>query len=192
MTMTNAKQRRKITMAALVVALGAAVYLNWQYARTDVPLGFEVEDSMVLSPEEGVTSDVNKNYGDAQLVSAAKDSGSAYFEEAALKRTKTRDEALDKLQKSLKNADLTAEEKQQLTEKLSAVITAMTAEGDIENLVKAKGFADCLAFIDERKVTVTVSTGGTALSQAQVAQIRDIVLTKLDVEAKNISIVEVK
>ena len=43
-----------------------------------------------------------------------------------------------------------------------------------------------------RKVTVTVSTGGTALSQAQVAQIRDIVLTKLDVEAKNISIVEVK
>ena len=95
--MTNAKQRRKITMAALVVALGAAVYLNWQYSRTDIPLGFEVEDSMVLSPEEDVAGDVNKNYGDAQLVSATKDSGSAYFEEATLKRTKTRDEALDKL-----------------------------------------------------------------------------------------------
>ena len=190
--MTNAKQRRKITMAALVVALGAAVYLNWQYSRTDVPLGFDVEDSMVLSSEDDITSDVNKNYGDAQLVSATKDSGSAYFEEAELKRTKIRDEALDKLQKSLKNAELSVEEKQQLTDKLGAVITAMTAEGDIENLVKAKGFSDCLAFIDESKVTVTVGTGGTALTQAQVAQIRDIVLTKLDVEAKNISIVEVK
>lgn len=191
--MTNAKQRRKITMAALVVALGAAVYLNWQYARTDIPLSFDAEDSMVLSTEDAITSDdVNKNYGDAQLVSVSKDSGDAYFEEAELKRTKTRDEALDKLQKSLKSSGLSDTEKQALTDKLSAVITAMTAEGDIENLVKAKGFANCLAFIDESKVTVTVATGGTALTQAQVVQIRDIVLTKLDVEAKNISIVEVK
>ncbi len=190
--MTSAKSRRKITMAALVVALGAAVYLNWQYARTDDPLNFEVEDSAVLSSGDSSISDANKNYGDAQLVSVTKDSGDAYFEEAELKRTKTRDEALDKLQSSLKSSKLTEEEKKQLTDTLGTVITAMTAEGDIENLVKAKGFANCLAFIDQEKVTVTVSTGGEALSQAQVAQIRDIILTKLDVEAKNISIVEVK
>ena len=146
--MTNAKNRRKITMAALVVALGAAVYLNWQYARTDDPLSFEVEDSMVLSTEGDEISDANKNYGAAQLVSGTKDSGDTYFEEAELKRGKTRDEALDKLQKSLKNAKLTADEKQELTASLSTVISAMTAEGDIENLVKAKGFANCLAFID--------------------------------------------
>ncbi len=179
-------------MAALVVALGAAVYLNWQYARTDDPLSFDTQDSMVLSTEGDIVSDVNKNYGDAQLVSTTTDSGDAYFEEATLKRDKTRDEALDKLQKSLKSAKLTDEEKQKLTDALSGVITAMTAEGDIENLVCAKGFANCLAFIDSDKVTVTVSTGGEALTQAQVAQIRDIVLSKLDVEAKNISIVEVK
>lgn len=190
--MTSAKQRRKITLAALAVALGAAVYLNWQYARTDTPLGFDVQDSMVLSTESGAMDDVNKNYGDAQLVSAAKDSGEAYFDEAGLKRSKTRDEALDKLQKSLKNAKLTQEEKQKLIDELSGVLTAMTAEGDIENLVRAKGFANCLAFIDTDRVTVTVSTGGEALTQAQAAQIRDIILSKLDVEAKNISIVEVK
>lgn len=190
--MTSAKQRRKITMAALVVALGAAVYLNWQYAKGDQPLGINTADSMVLSPGDGVIDDVNKNYGDAQLVSVSKDSGDSYFEEAALKRSKTRDEALDKLQKALKSAKLSDQEKQQLTDALSSVLTAMTAEGDIENMVCAKGFAHCLAFIDEEKVTVTVSTGGEALTQAQVAQIRDIVLSKLDVEAKNISIVEVK
>lgn len=190
--MTSAKKRRGITMAALVVALGAAVYLNWQYARTDNSVGFDTAGSMVLSTEENTITDVNKNYGDAQLVSATQDAGSAYFEEAALKRTKTRDEALDKLQKSLKSAKLTDAEKQELTDALSSVITAMTAEGDIENLVCAKGFDNCLAFIDSEKVMITVSTGGEALTQAQVAQIRDIVLSKLDVEAKNISIVEVK
>lgn len=190
--MTNAKKRRKVTMGALVVALGAAIYLNWQYARTDTPLTFDAADSMVLSTEEDVIDDVNKNYGDAQLVSVSKDDGAAYFEDAAMRRTRTRDEALDKLQKALKDAKLTEEEKQKLTNELSSVITAMTAEGDIENLVCAKGFANCLAFIDEDKVTITVSTGGEALTAAQVAQIRDIVLSKLDVEAKNISIVEVK
>lgn len=190
--MTSAKQRRKITMAALVVALGAAVYLNWQYARTDTPLGFDTADSMVLSTGENIVDDVNKNYGDAQLVSVSQDDGDAYFEEAALKRSKTRDEALDKLQKALKSSKLTEQEKQELTDALSQVLLAMTAEGEIENLVCAKGFANCLVFINEEKVTVTVSTGGEALTKAQVAQIRDIVLGKLDVEAKNISIVEVK
>lgn len=190
--MTNAKNRRMITMAALVAALGAAVYLNWQYAGAEDPLSFEAQDSMVLSAEGDAISDVNKNYGDAQLVSLSKNAGDAYFDEAELKRSKTRDEALDKLQKSLKNAKLSDDEKQKLTDSLALVISAMTAEGDIENLVRAKGFANCLTFIDEEKVTVTVSTGGEALTKAQVAQIRDIILSKLDVEAKNISIVEVK
>ena len=53
-------------------------------------------------------------------------------------------------------------EKQKLTDELSGVLTAMTAEGDIENLVRAKGFANCLAFIDTDRVTVTVSTGGAS------------------------------
>lgn len=190
--MTNAKKRRQVTMAALVVALGAAIYLNWQYARTDEGIGFDTQSEMVLSAESDVIDDVNKNYGDAQLVSARGTDSGDYFEEAALKRAQTRDEALDKLQKSLKNAKISDSEKQELTAQLGQAITAMTAESDIENMVCAKGFASCLAFIDAEKVTVTVSTGGETLTKAQAAQIRDIVLSKLDVEAKNISIVEVK
>lgn len=189
--MTNAKKRRRVTMAALVAALGAAVYLNWQYARTD-GTNFDTQNSMVLSTEGEAVTDANKNYGDAQLVSAVQDDAASFFDEAALKRSKTRDEALDKLQRSLKNAKLTTEEKDRLTQTLSGVITAMTAEGDIESLVCAKGFSHCLAYIDSDKVTVTVSTGGQSLTKAQVAQIRDIVLSKLDVDVKNISIVEVK
>ena len=70
-----------ITMAALVAALGAAVYLNWQYAGAEDPLSFEAQDSMVLSAEGDAISDVNKNYGDAQLVSLSKNAGDAYFDE---------------------------------------------------------------------------------------------------------------
>ncbi len=60
----------------------------------------------------------NKNYGEAQLVSVNKDSGTEFFESARLTRRKARDEALDTLKKSLKDTKLTSEEKEQLTTEL--------------------------------------------------------------------------
>ena len=88
----------------------------------------------------------DKNYGEAQLVSAGTASGDEYFEQARLTRTKTRDEALDTLQKTLQDTHLSDGEKEQLTQDLTKVISDITLESEIENLVKAKGFADCVAF----------------------------------------------
>lgn len=52
-----------------------------------------------------------KNYGEAQLVSVSKDSGTEFFEQARLNRSKARDEALDAIKKTLKSADLSESEK---------------------------------------------------------------------------------
>ena len=65
-------------------------------------------------------------------------------------------------------------------------------ENEIETLVKAKGFADCLCFLQSGRADLTVMTSGDALTAAQVAQIRDIVLSKSEVTAQNITVVEVK
>ena len=62
----------------------------------------------------------------------------------------------------------------------------------MENLIKAKGFVDCVAFIDNGTVNITVMTSGDGLTADQVAQIRDIVLSKCSVSAQNITVVEVK
>ena len=106
--------------------------------------------------------------------------------------TKTRDEALDKMQSTLKNTQLTEEEKKTITENLTAVIEGITLESDIENLIKAKGFADCVAFLEEGSANIAVKTGSEGLTKAEVTQIRDIVVNKGGVQAQNISIVEVK
>lgn len=76
----------------------------------------------------------------------------------------------------------------------SALHTAASgyAENEIETMVKAKGFADCLCFLQSGRADLTVMTSGDALTAAQVAQIRDIVLSKSSVTAQNITIVEVK
>ena len=121
----NAKSRRQFTLLTLVAALGVAVYLNWEYAKSDallpddaqaaaadsgvsVSAGVEQETGALTDPltTNTASSEGNKNYGDAQLVSIGQKSSDQYFDEARLSREKSRDEALDTLEKSLKKANL--------------------------------------------------------------------------------------
>ena len=197
------KNTRKATAITLAAALVIAVYLNWQYARTGVTLEEDAVNVSAVSQdtvpvtdelmtEAEAVSSANKNYGEAQLVSVANNSGSKFFEEARLKRTKAHDEAMDSIQKALKSASLSTEEKKEHTSQLTGNLADLNAENEIETLVKAKGFADCLCFLQSGRADLTVMTSGDALTAAQVAQIRDIVLSKSSVTAQNITVVEVK
>ena len=199
--MKSAKSKRQLTILTLILALGVAVYLNWEYAKTDssfvLPTQTQAEEDALLANAQAEDAPVmealpDKNYGEAQLVSVSENSSDQYFETARLTRTKTRDEALDKLQQSLKATGLTEEEKAQLKDILSSTISNISLESDIENLVKAKGFADCVVFIDGENVDLAVKTGPESLSKNEVAQLRDIILGKVQTSAQNISIVEVK
>ena len=202
------RNTRRVTALTLAAALVIAVYLNWQYAREDITPQTEEDTLMVsaepveadaettitdaLPTEAEAASGVNKNYGEAQLVSVANDSGTRFFEQARLKREKAHDEAMDTLQKSLKSSSLTAEEKKEYTAQMAAGLEDLNAENEIETLVRAKGFADCLCFLQAGRAALTVMTAGEPLTAAQVAQIRDVVMNKSSVTAQNITVVEVK
>lgn len=201
------KNTRRATAVTLAAALVIAVYLNWQYARTNVetePLDAQMvsaaagpaeETAAVLDglpTEAEAASDVSRNYGEAQLVSVANDSGTKFFEQARLKREKAHDETVDTIQKSLKGSALSAEEKKAYTDQMAAALEDLNAENEIETLIRAKGFADCLCFLQAGRADLTVMTAGEPLTAAQVAQIRDVVLSKSSVTAQNITVVEVK
>ena len=66
----------------------------------------------------------------------------------------------------------------------------MESEANIETLVKAKGFADCLAIVDTDSVKVVVKTQG--LDAEQAAQIKNIILEETGVLAENVSVGEVQ
>jgi len=201
------RNTRRVTALTLAAALVVAVYLNWQYARADITPQTEDDTLMVsaepvdakaettitdaLPTEAEAVSGASKNYGEAQLVSVANDSGTRFFEQARLKREKAHDEAMDTLQKSLKSSSLTAEEKKEYTAQMAAGLEDLNAENEIETLVRAKGFAD-LCFLQAGRADLTVMTAGEPLTAAQVAQIRDVVMNKSSVTAQNITVVEVK
>ena len=200
----RSKLGNRLTAAALALALGGAVYLNYSFSQS-VPetvstaaspqtTALEEESVAVLDPLTGQeVTETGKNYGEAQLVSVSRDSGTEFFEAARLARTKARDEALDALKKSLKNAQLTDEEKTALTEQLNAQVNNITVESALETLIKAKGFADCVVMLDGNKVNVTVMTENDALTADEVTRIRDVVLSQLKgCKAQDITVVEVK
>mgnify|MGYP003186960755 CR=1 FL=1 len=201
---------RGATAVVLTLALGAAVYLNWSFSREAPPslvvsdtAGEAVEtsaDPLVLETAAGADTQMmsadetaNKNYGEAQLVSVNKDSGTEFFESARLTRSKARDEALDTLKKSLKDTKLTSEEKEQLTTQLSDRISNITLETKLETLIKSKGFTDCVVNLEGSKANVTVMTESDALTAEEVTRIRDALLSQCKgLTAQDITIVEVK
>lgn len=214
---------RGMTMLALTAALGAAVYLNWSFSRQTpqtISADDTAQDAVSVSAEadaeaqavQGEAEDTvavydpltaedetvsqetaDKNYGEAQLVSVSEDTGDEFFESARLSREKSRDEALDTIEKTLKNSSLSDEEKQTMTDTLKAQITNIETESELETLIKAKGFVDCVVMLDGTSANVTVMTENDALTAAEVTKIRDIILSKCsEIKAQDITVVEVK
>ena len=173
--------KKQIVLAALVLVLGAAIYLNYTFSQSGEPYDITAATSADGSDGE---PDV---YGEAQLTDAKADE---YFTQARLDRKKIRDEAVETLANTLKDANLSDEEKDLATAKALEVSKQMESEVNIETLVKAKGFADCLAIVDDDSVKVVVKTEG--LSAEQAAQIKNIILEETDVLVENVSVNEVQ
>ncbi len=158
-----------------VVMIGLAVYLNYRWFYDPVSsLGYgenNMEDNYQDSTETG---------GDA--------SGSMdYFAATALDRQESRDEAIDVLKLVTESSDASAEAKAEAQNKISKIAVDIQNETNIETLVKAKGFSECVAIISDDAVSVIVSA--ETLSASEAAQIFSIVYDTTGVAPEKISIV---
>lgn len=175
-------RKKQIILATLIVSLGVAVYLNWQYVQTG--------GDFALSDD--AASQTEKNYGDAALVGAgvSKASENSFFTQARLEKRQARDESLEVIANTIKDSTVAAALKDEAARKAVETAAIVEAESKIEGLIKSKGFADCIAYITDEGADITVQSEG--LLKEQVAQIRDIVLKNTKIEAENIRIIEIK
>ena len=77
-----------------------------------------------------------------------------------------------------------------LAQQAQSLARTIETEGKIENVIKAKGFTDCMVYLDSEKVDVIVQSNG--LTDSEAAQIMDAVMSEVDVEESNVSIIEIK
>ena len=162
--------KRRAVAAAVVVLVGTSVYLNWRYA------GNVEETSKVL----GQSTLVNGQTTEAQADTSS-DGGEDYFSTARLSRKQARDTAISMLE------DAKGEEN--ASEELQVLAGYTVAETQIENLVVAKGYADCVAFMGADSISVVVSAPD-GLEAEDVAKIKDIVIAETSYNAGQIKIME--
>ena len=122
-------------------------------------------DGKMVSVEDAEIAEANASVPNAV--------NSGYFAEARLTRQVSRDEALQLLQ-SAASADAASQETQ------------------IENLLLAKDFSECVVYIGNGAVTVTVPAPIDGLSEEAVARITDIICTETEYDATQLNIIEVK
>ncbi len=174
--------KKQIIMTCLTLMLGAAVYVNYATA----PEIGDKKDGTVSASEDGSIA----HYGETEFVNADVGAASDYFAQARLDRMNGRDEAVQTLQTVMGGGDLTEDE--MVVNALDAVQVSklIESEGKIESLIRAQGFADCVAYLDGETAKVVVKTEG--LDKAQAASIKEIILGETEVPAENIRIFEVK
>jgi len=170
--------KKQILLAVLLLALGGAVFLNWRFASSGANL---VDTSQ--------SQDI-QNFGDAEFVDAQGTQTSAeYFTAARLNRQQTRDEAVTTLSKMLADSTLDDTQKVDLTTQAAVLAQDIEKEATIENIIKAKGFADCMVYLTDGNAKVVVSTSGLLDSDAAI--IRDAVLNEASIDPENITIIPV-
>jgi len=168
--------KKRAVAAAVLVFVGAAVYLNWRYTDN--------------------VQDTSKILGQSTLVSAQQEAEQAtasaeddYFATARLSRKQARDSAISMLQEA--EIDENADESvlNEASETLQVLAAYTVAEAQIESLVTAKGYADCVTFMGADSVSVVVSDAD-GLDAADVARIKDIVINETSYTVDQIKIME--
>lgn len=176
------KQRlkRNLVVLTVLVFVGAAVYLNWRYAGE-------------LPGEDG-GENVDKVLGESTLVNGEGDEGDTpavqtdYFSAARLTRQQARDSAISLLQEAAAQENADAAVANEASQGIQVLASYTLKEAQIENLVTAKGYSDCVAFMGDESVSVVVSTPSGELTAEDVAKITDITMSETGFSASGIKI----
>lgn len=166
--------KRNVLIAGVLVLACAGVYLNWFYGRSSTDLTKTLDVDKLMGESSLVLSDTNEP---AAAAAAATD-GAESFAAMRLSRQTARDEAVALLQETIAYAeggDISESDAQ-----LQKIVADALAESQIESMVIAKGYADCVAYISEDGISVAVATPENGLTQDDVSLVADIVLSQTD------------
>jgi stage III sporulation protein AH len=168
---------RNLAIVLSVLVIGASVYVNWAL--------YGKENSGTPAGDNQVNVGGNTDgTGDVDAGNAEND----YFSVAVIERESARDEALEVLQSVVDDASANEAAKQQALLDIATMAKVIENESNIETLVKAKGFEECVAVINGEKASVIVKSEG--LQPNHLSQILEIVYLQAGILPENVTIME--
>lgn len=174
--------KKNLIAVAVLVTVCAGIYLNWLYSEEQAVAA--LEDT--LDAEKILSADmlVMNQEEDLQQVNTVSD----YFAAVRLSRQEARDSAVNLLQEAMAYEN---KESQQSSAQLEEIVEIALCESQIESLIIAKGYADCVAYISNGGISVAVAKPEGGLQNTDVAVIADIVMSQSDFSMEQIRVVEV-
>lgn len=208
-------QKRHILMASLVLALGAAVYLNWQFTGNSDMLS--VDASKKLGEAKYVNGDITDETQEAGIfdsifggdddkftdsteettegedTTAVKaeltEEQISYFSTVRTDREQTQSKVLEDAKEVLSLSENSEEAKEEAAESVSQLEKLILAQSNIENLLKAKGFTDVVCFISDEGCNVVVASQN--MDDNGSLLVKDAVMSQLDMGSEQIKIIQI-
>lgn len=179
--------KKNLLATAVLVTVCGGIYLNWKFTsdRGTKDLENTLDAQKVMSDDLLVMSDVSEIIGSTD-VSTSTD----YFAAVRLSRQQARDSAVSLLQEAMayaEDAQASASSNQ-----LDDIVQTALCEAQIESLVIAKGYSDCVAYMSDGGISVAVASPEGGLKENDVALIADIVMTQSKMGMEKIRVVEVQ
>ncbi|PWL99351.1 MAG: hypothetical protein DBY04_01765 [Clostridiales bacterium] len=165
---------RNLVIVLSVLLIGVAVYVNWALFG-----GSAEPDDDLNAGLPGETDDVTPSGNEEET---------NYFAASQIERQRARDEAIEVLQGVVDDADALDSAKEQALADIAAIAATIEKEANIESLIKAKGFEECVAVINGDKANIIVKSEG--LQPNQLSQILEIVYLQADILPENVTIAE--
>lgn len=178
-------QKKYVVLASLVLALGTAVYVNWQFAGSR---------SNAAAKELGAASYVSatavqSSPDEAVQTSALSKEQKNYFATERTKRQSTQAKVIDEAKETLDLENVSEDKMTEAQKSVEKLLKIFTIQDSIESIIKAKGFSESLCYISDEGVTVIVPD--TELNDTSALVIDDAVTSHYDVSYEDISIVGV-
>ena len=179
--------RKQIMLMALVLALGGAIYLNWQFSSVPIDTPASAEGTDSENQNLGVAELVNSQYIETVSDEQPEDTRStaAVLSQARVDRQASRDEALSLLEDIFSDENNDPEVKRQAIDEASEIAKNMVEETDIESILRAKGIEDVVVCINEDSCSVMVPVVGDYSLIIQEA-----VTSQTDISPDSINIIE--
>ena len=181
--------KKNVVAAAVLVTVCAGIYLNWLYTEdaADVSLTDTLDSEKILDNSMLVMS-TDEAENAAEEVSES-NTATDYFAAVRLSRQEARDSAIALLQEAMA---YDTSDQEASADQLDDIVQVALSEAQIESLVIAKGYADCVAYMSDEGISVAVAAPENGLMQEDVALITDIIMTQSSYELDEIRIVEVQ
>ena len=184
--------KKNMVAAAVLVTVCAGIYVNWLYTEEGVTvLADTLDTEKVMSEEMLVLSE------DMAAITSGEDistTSSDYFAAVRLSRQQARDNAVNLLQEAMAyttTGTQTTKDVESAVE-LEEIVQVALSEAQIESLIIAKGYADCVAYMSGEGISVAVASPEGGLQKQDVAVIADIVIAQSDYSLEDIRVVEVQ